>query len=229
MKTLSQLRTDVMKIVKDTDKVLESSDVDFAVLRAIRLLSQKSPLIKTEDKTGDGSTFKWAVPSAFSVDFSTLVAVYYPFDETDEEQALLLEPDEYDILKTSAGAYYFRLNSAKPSSSEKVRFVYTAMHSVTDASSTLTSTLDEDAIIFYAASQCLVTLAIKSINTGDPSLGADTVVYGNRYRAYMDIAIIYLDKSGLKGYEKNDIAGGCVFVSLGKEDPTAEIRFPYNG
>jgi hypothetical protein len=228
-KTLSTLRSDVQKIIKDDDKVLQIADVQYAIERASRILSRRSPCVKTTDKTGDGTTFKWAVPSDWITDFSTLLSVLYPFDETDEVPANEMERDEYDIIKTNAGVYYFRLNYAKPSSSEKVRFSYTTLHTVSETASacTITSAIDEDSVIFYAASLCLMTMSVRAISTGYVSLGADTVNYQNRSGAYKALAKTYSEMSGLDKYAQAEDAVGCSFVELDSPDRIVDLRIDY--
>lgn len=216
-KTLPQLKLEVQGIVKDSLTAISSDDFNNAIAYAVRILSRKSPLAKYYDRTGDATSFYWTIPSNYEIGFSYITGVQCPYLVTDIASSGLrgsklgspyLLSTQYDIFQSADGTYAFRLDF-QPSTSDVVRFHFTARHSVTTSASTILTTDDEDSVIFLAASYCFKLLQAKANNTNDTSLNADLVNLVSRSSEYGSLATFYEEQSGLGGYLETE--GAAIF------------------
>ena len=218
-KKLDTLRAELKRIVKDNDAYLTDDDYNDALARAVRVFSSRTPQVSIADKSGDGSTFLWAVPTDWVAGWSGIVEVVYPFSSTTQTPIDPLEPDQYGLIEKASGDFYFLLKEATPGSGEVARFRYTTYQSITDTTSTITASNDEDSILFYAASQCFRRMAARTIAVSDPTLGADTVAYQPRESQYAALADYYEKLSGLIDYANKPLSGALVYSDFDTKDP----------
>lgn len=218
-KQLGTLRAELKRIIKDGDAYLTDDDYNDTLARAVRVLSSRTPYFSIKNQAGDGTSFQWAVPADWVPSWSNLVKVEYPFSSSTQTPIEPLEPDQYDLLEYTAGVFYFRLKEAIPATGETARFTYTTYQSITETTSTLTASDDEDAVLYYAASQCFRRMAARTIAVSDPTLGADTVAYQPRESQYGALADYYEKLSGLIDYANKPLSGALVYADFDTKDP----------
>lgn len=219
-KLFAQMIAEVKSLVPNVDAIGETA-ITNCMNRAITTLSKRSPRNFSRIITGDGSAQEWLLDSAtYKVGFSAIVVVYYPWDDTEDFHPVdPLDQTDFALYeKTSAtNNWYLKLKFITPTSSEKVRIVYTSPHTVTEAASTITNDKDENDAILLAASFCLLVLAIKAIATSNSTINADTVDYQSRSSQYRQMADDYASQSGLKQYIEESTSAAGVFLDLGEQ------------
>lgn len=194
---LEALTNEVRGLIKDSDGYVSEDELAAAVRRGIARLSEARPRRIIADFTGNGSTKVFALPITFESGFSDVVKVLYPFDGSAVELPEDVELARLSVVDVGDGTFKLRLDFV-PANGKKVRVVFTAHHAVDDQSSTINTASDEDAVIHWAAAECLRIMAAKAIGVGDSLLGADTVSYQSRSSQYKSLADFYEEKSGLK-------------------------------
>lgn len=213
MKNRAQLRTELQLLVKDVDGYLsDPDDFNSEVVRALAVLSRRSPLVSVEDYEGDG-TFQLALPSGFVVNQSQIIGVQYPFDKTAQTRQTTLKPNEYDVFLYEGTTYKLRIKTTTPSAGEVLRLTYTKDHALAEDSTTITLNEDEESLLHYAASLCFRIMAAKSISVTEPTQSLMNVNYQARRDAYMNMAAYHEGISGLKNYAK-PCEGAVVFSQL---------------
>ncbi len=201
---LSALRAAIKTLVRDRDEVIGETQYNEAINQALLFYSHARPYRKSVVVTGDGSTYQWTLPSDYYADFSSIVQVRFPADETDERELELLTVQEgYEVVMTDTGTYKLRLLSDTPTSAEKLRYFYTTLHTVTESSSTLPGLPAEQTIIFAAAAQCCEQIAAHYSQRIDPMLAGDSLNLTVLVNDYKSLAERYRLASGIKAVMEN--------------------------
>jgi len=179
---------------------LGEADKILAINVALKTHSRHKPLIVVEDESGDaGFDYDIADLASWSDGFSVIRQVEYPVDD-DDETPDILQDDAWMIYETPAGKVLRFLDNS-PAATESFRATYTALHTCTDAACTV-KTFDEEAVQALAAGFFCEMLATFYAQSGDSTIGADSVdhkskaaEYSGRARAYKKI---YYDHIGAK-------------------------------
>lgn len=222
-KKLSEYVTELGTICHDEDNALNNTSIENNVKRAARVLSRQKPHVSVSDITGNGTSSMWAVSinaTDWEDGFSTLQRCWCPFDKDDEDETTELDPSDFDVFEYQTGVWYFRLMDTTPSSSEVVRFQYTAYHTITDSASTIDSDADEDKVLWYAASLCFENMAAKAAGLKSPSLGSDLVDFQSRVQHYLNLAKEYREKSGIGITEPTKEKGASIWQDLDRRPPS---------
>jgi len=191
------LANEIRGLIKDGDGYVSEDELAASLRRGIARLAEARPRRIITDFTGNGSAKVFTLPTTFEAGFSDVVKVLYPFDANAVEMPEDIELARLSVVDVGDGTFKLRLDFA-PAVSKKVRIVFTARHSMDDQGSTIKSVSDEDAVIHWAAAECLRIMAAKAIGVGDSLLGADTVSYQSRSSQYKSLADFYEEQSGLK-------------------------------
>jgi len=161
------------------DDLLEVPEIEDAIERAVALFSADCPRILSHEWTGDGSTYEFALPVDFEQGVSYIKAVEYPVGERSPR---ILRSDQYLIYDAK-----LRLINITPQSTEKVKIFYTAKHSITEATTTL-SNLEELALSDLVTSLVARMLASKYMRMFDPGIIAEGIDYGRKAEMYLKLA-----------------------------------------
>ncbi|MBU0691546.1 hypothetical protein KKH18_07000 [bacterium] len=191
------LANEVRGLIKDGDGYVSEDELAAAVRRGIARLAEARPRRIIADFPGNSSAQVFTLPNSFEPCFSDVVKVLYPFDASAVELPEDLELARLTLVETGDGTYKLRLPFA-PANAKQLRVVFTAHHTVNEQTSTIKAAADEDAVIHWAAAECLRIMAAKAIGVGDSLLGADTVSYQSRSSQYKSLAEFYEEQSGLK-------------------------------
>lgn len=181
-----------------TIAVVSVTEVDF-IQEALKIYSKHRPREVVKDITGDG-TYDYSISTNLTTwveDFSIIKSIEYPADEREPQY---VDEDDYAILRKESGLF-IRFFADTPSTSEKIRVIYTTLHILSDSQNTIPQ-IDEDALCNLAASLCSGALASYYAQTSDPTIGADSVNYRTKSQEYTARAKeqkkIYMDHLGLK-------------------------------
>lgn len=141
--------------------------------------------------TGDGSE-EYGLGSDWTDGFSTVLEVWKWDDNDTTEQPEYIANDEYEVedYLPSAGASQIRFLTFSPSSSDRVVVIHTALHAVTDSSSTISS-WDDEAFADLIAARVLEAAATALLARVPQATDTDTLI-GNpdseRAREYRESA-----------------------------------------
>jgi len=219
-RTLTQIRNEVAKLVRDSEDILDQADYNSAINQAVRYYSRAKPRYIVETASGDGSAYEWELPDSYLEDFSSIVLVEYPAAEENERGLQRLDFKlDYDVVRTATGKYKLRLLRSTPSSGETVRYTYTTLHSLTDSGSTLPSENAEHAVIFSATSICCRQLAAHYAQSIDPTLSEDAVDYGTKSERYSSLADHFAEMSGLKDVMQSSLISSVAFSDYEFDPP----------
>ena len=160
-----------------------------AVQKAMNAHSRNRPVIVVEEVTGDGG-FDYALAdlTSWEADFSVIKQVEFPVDDTDED-AEILEPEDWQIFETSDGKY-LRFLSDTPSTAQEFRVTYTTRHTCTDSACTVADA-DEEAVQTLAAGFFCRMLAAAYSQDQDATIAADVVDHGGKGDKYGRMATDY--------------------------------------
>jgi len=161
------------------DDLLEVPEIEDAIERAVALFSADCPRVLSYEWTGDGETYEFALPADFEQGVSYIKVVEYP---AGERRPQILRPDQYLIYDSK-----LRLVNATPGSTEKVKIHYTAKHSVTESTTTL-SDAEELALSDLATSLVARMLASKYMRMFDPGIISEGIDYGRKAEMYLKLA-----------------------------------------
>ena len=226
-KILSEIRTDVKVLVRDRELIVGETDYDLAIRQARIYYTRAFPYKKIGSQTGDGSTYEWTLPSDYYPDFSTILEVRFPADQTSERRmSILVSKTDYDVFQTATGTYKLRLLSSTPTATETLKYVYTTIYSLTETTSTLPSDLAEQSVTFAAAALVCEQLAAYYAQSVDATISADSVNFGMKSADYKALADRYKLASGIK--EIMDAPAGAMGVACAFRDldapPTYGLR-----
>lgn len=159
---------------------------DKMIGEAVKAYSKHRPRPVAHEIAGTGSAFEFAAPASWEDGFSTIVApgVEYP---AGERIPVYLEEADWIWYRDPSTGLRFRLLHVTPSATEKVRFVYSARHTV-DAVTDTVPVADRDAAAKLAASYGARAIAAYYAQTQDPTLGAESVNYRTKSQEYSALA-----------------------------------------
>lgn len=178
---------------------LSEADKILAINLAMKAHSKRRPRVIVEDETGDGG-FDYAITGLehWSDGFSVVKSVEYPVDD-DDETPELLQDDEWMIYEKPSGKV-LRFKEDSPTASESFRVVYTALHTCTTSACTVKDFDEEPAQALAAAYFCDM-LATYFAQSGDSTMGADSVDHKSKAKEYAARAKayrkIYFDHLGI--------------------------------
>ena len=164
---------EVKKLVPGANHPIGEPEIIKAIQKAINTHSKHRPRIVVEEVAGDeGFDYAVADLAAWADDFSVVRQVEYPVDDTDEE-AEILEEDEWEIFETSSGKF-LRFLANTPDTTEEFRVTYTARHTCTDDDCSVAGG-DDEAVQSLAAAHFCQMLATAYAQDQDSTVGADRV------------------------------------------------------
>jgi hypothetical protein len=192
----------IRTVTDDTGRIADEYDMKLA--EAIRRYSGFKPAIEVEDIIGAGSN-DIDMPQGWVDDFSIIQSVEHP---PGRMPANILDTDEYQIYQSPDGKK-LRLLTLCPSTTELIRVTYTIMRTdgtIPDA--------DIDAVCNLAAALCLDLLANQSVQSGDPTIAADSVNYRTKSSEYAARAKrhmqLYKEHMGIKDGDTTPAASAIV-------------------
>jgi hypothetical protein len=177
-KYLEQVRDQVPddKIEDSIPGILASVADDF---------SRYKPYETQEEKSGDGTTAAWDVPTGWIDGFSQLLSVEYP---QGNEPAEYLEDEDYDLYyNVTTSKWQWRLFDTIPASGEKVRFNYTTKHTCEEGAVTVKDN-DFYVICDMASEKACIALATIYAPSNDSTIGADSVHHSTKVSEYQKLA-----------------------------------------
>jgi hypothetical protein len=179
--------------VKDTaGKLTDPDDYNQSITEALRRYSKHRPRVTAEDITGNG-THEYNLPTGWEEGFSVVKEIEYPVGDTPRT---LIDDDDWEIYDTPTGKY-LRLLSAAPETTETFRVRFTLLHTETTVPDA-----DIDAVACLAGALCCEMLANAYAQTGDPTIGADSVNYRTKAQEFAARAKrlreLYLSHLGIK-------------------------------
>ena len=148
MATLTTLRDEVKRRVKDTALKFSDADKEAFVLEAVKQYSRDKPRLRDAELTGDGSAQQFVIPTGWTDGFSVVQQVEYPIDNY---PPLFLDLQDNVIIMQKAGVPKVILSKLVLGSGEKARIFYFTPHTVDGSSSTL-PVPDEEAVVNLACS-----------------------------------------------------------------------------
>ncbi len=197
-RSFAALENEVKDLIKDSDGYVSSTALTNAVKRGLTRLSECRPRYVVQDWTGNGVAKVFNLPTeSYEGGFSDIVKVQYPYDVTGAVLPNTLLPSSLTLFDVGSGSFKLHVGFI-PADEKVVRVTFTARHNVTGDASTITSASDEDAVIHWAAAECLKSMAAKAVALGDALIGADNVSYQTRAGQYQSLAKLYEDMSGLQ-------------------------------
>lgn len=160
-----------------------------AIGKAMDAHSKYRPRRLVADVTGSGA-FDYAITglTGWQDNFSAILQVEYPVDDTDET-AEILDPETYCIYEKPAGKY-LRFLEDKPTALEKARVTYTARHTCTGSACTVDAG-DTEAVQSLAAHFLCRMLAAAHALDQDATISADVVNHSGRRKEYEALARSY--------------------------------------
>lgn len=220
---LSRLET----ALQDTAEALQPDDKDRFLSQAVSIYSKDRPREVAHEITGDGTSYDFAMPSAWIDGFSNIIGqIEYPAD--DYQNPAYIEDDEWTFFRklvSGTTTKYIRFTTFIPASGKKARFIFTVPHTLNDTTNSITDN-DIDAVTVLTAALCFLALAAKFAQTTDPSIDADVIDYQRKSDLYTGLA-----KEKLAAY--NSLMGlgaeakGAAAASAGIAVKDLDIQFPW--
>lgn len=183
MTTIANFQTLFDDRVRSTGERFTLPQRDRAIAQAVKAYAQTRPLVTAQDYAGDGSAFDFALPAGWVDGISSVEAIEYP---QGERRPVFLAAEDWTFYQSPTGKQ-LRLLAITPASGKTMRVLYTKPH-LLDATQSTISAADEEAVADLAASIGLLDLAAVYAHTQDPTITADSVNYGDKARAYTDLA-----------------------------------------
>lgn len=203
---LPSIRGRIERLIKDKAKRLDREDINEAIKGGLRVFSMAYPYQRVSDKSGDGSVIEWAVPTDWYPEFSVLEKVGHPIDETGEREPPWLDPKyDYDVIQKDSG-WVWRLLRDTPATGETARFIYTTIHVLTDAASSLSGPPSESQVVFISAALCCMQIAALMANRREDLIEGDISDHTVAVQHYRDLAATYAQMSGLKDFLESGFA-----------------------
>ena len=189
MSTLNDYIAALAELVPGTHPVEDDetySKLSKAVAKSMDVHSKHKPRSVVEDVSGDGG-FDYALAdlAAWVDEFSQVVQVEYPLDDTSEDEDIL-DACDWKIYKKPAGSY-LRFLSDTPAADETLRVTYTGRHTCTGSACTVAAG-DEEAVQSLGASFYCKMLAAVYAQDGDSTIDADVVNQTPKHRVFLDLS-----------------------------------------
>lgn len=183
--TKDEVLKKVLAELQDAATHLSPDEIDTSIDRAFRKLCLDRPFALVIAITGDG-TADYPLPATFIKGFTTIEQVEYPAGLS--PPSYCQDNDDwywYEDPSKSAGLQQrLRFKLSTPGATETIRVSMSGQYTFTEATSNLDPNADE-AIIAKALVYCFRALAAKFAQSNDPTIGADSVDYGNRSQTYL--------------------------------------------
>lgn len=151
--------------------------------QAISEYSRLRPLEKIDEKAGDGN-YEYALPSDWVVNFSIFRKIEYPAGTSQDPNDDLIEPEKYEVYKTSSTSK-LRFFDITPTSGKTIRRTYTIKHLVDVTSSTIFLN-DGDAVCALAAAFCCFDCARFYAQDSSSYISADAVDRRGKSSKYLE-------------------------------------------
>lgn len=196
-KTFKDFQERVAAILQDAGKALSLDNRDDCIRQAIEQRYSKDRAREiVSDSAGDGTSdidLPGIEGSAFEEGFSRILEIEFPIGQV---PPVLLEDGDWQYYRTPAGKKV-RFLSTQPAVDQSIRFTWTVRHKA-DGTTVLS---DFDAVCDYSASLAFAMIAAKFAQTGDATIGADSVNYRTKSQEYMGLskaaAQRYFDHMGI--------------------------------
>ena len=187
---LEEYLLEVAKLVPGEALPLGQTEIIKAVYKALSVHSRIRPRIVVEDIAGTGSfDYATASLSSWDVQFSRIIQVEYPVDDTSDTPNIL-EDDEWNLYEKPSGSC-LRFVAAIPAVGESIRVTYTALHGFDDSDVCTVPACDEEGVQCLAASYFADMLAAYYAQNQEATLGAEVVDQTSKRREYAALAKRY--------------------------------------
>jgi hypothetical protein len=203
---ISDFTAAMPSIVQDGASRLGELD-GYAISAILNRYSKDAPLEIVSDIPGNGTNLlplpvDPAEIAIFDPLFSTIRTIEFPIEQMPPQYVL---DSDLSLYRTPAG-YFIALNFDTPGPGDLLRVTWTAAHAATGAT---VPGKDFYAVVDYAASLALESLAASYAQTGDPSLSADVVNYRSKAQEYLGLAKAIRKRYYTHmGVEESTAAGG---------------------
>lgn len=168
-----------------------------AVLRGLTRLSQFRPRLRIVEIMGDALAFRFPAPSDWQGGFSAVKKVLYPVDVSSQSLPPEIPASEVQVMLQPDDSYVIHFVTFVPAASSKAHLYYTVEHVLTNTESSLRSTGDEDAVVYWAASELLRIMAAKVNASKDIEQLTSSSNRESRGSQYLRLAELYEERSGL--------------------------------
>ncbi len=196
-RTLQQLCDAVRLLLMDGDHHTAPAQHEAAVLRGVTRLSQFRPRLRIFEIFGDSVVFRFSAPNDWQGGFSTVKKVLYPVDVTSKSLPPEISASEIQMMLQPDDTYVIHFTSLVPALGFKAHLYYTVEHVLTNTESSLRSTGDEDAVVYWAASELLRVMAAKVNASKDIEQLTAASNRESRGSQYLRLAELYEERSGL--------------------------------
>jgi hypothetical protein len=234
--TLSAVRYRLVDTSATNPNLVTGTTLQAAVDMAVSKFSLDRPRVVVEDETTLTSPYvpivgTGAVLASWVDGFSTIRRLEFPAGVVgpNHTPTYLEEGDDFEVGYRDATKTYLRLKTVVPTASEVLRVTYTAPHTHTDASNTISS-MDLEALYDLAAHFGCVQLATRAAASSDPLIQADSVNHRDsqlRFKQQADVWMdSYKDRMGIEadGEGKRGVAGASVVADW---DERGQHGYPF--
>ncbi len=168
----------IQRLVKDGAGVLDGPDYDFYIAEALKRYSKSKPRKPVADIAGDGS-YDYDMPSPFDPEFSRVTEVEWPAGRRVKETVDALD---WTLYESPTGTK-LRFLSSTPGAGTTIRVTFTAMHTVSESSTTVPE-VDHDVIHLLGAQLACEALSSHYSNSVDSTILADSVDHKSKASEY---------------------------------------------
>lgn len=194
---LQELSDALRLLLMDGDAYSTPGQHDAAIARAVTRLCQFRPRVRIHEITGNGTAFRFNAPSDWQGGFSALKKVLYPVDTTTQGLPSEIPVRDVQVMLQPDDTFKIHFVTTTPGSGLKAWLYYTVEHTVTNNSSTLKSTEDEDAVVYWATAEVLRIMAARVNASKDIEQLAQASNRESRGSQYLKLAKEYEERSGL--------------------------------
>jgi hypothetical protein len=164
----------------------------YAIQAITERYSMDAPLEVVSDIQGNGTSVVDAPvdpanATVFEQDFSILRSLEYPIEQV---PPVYIDESDFRVYRTPT-ALKLQLMANAPSASEVIRATWTGRHA---ADGSTVPDRDFYAVVDYASSLALESLAAIYVQTGDAAIQADVVNYRTKSQEYLTLAKAIRDR-----------------------------------
>ena len=203
MADLSAYILAVREIVREANLSLgldmgEASYTGF-IRRALRRYSIDKPKTTTKQITGTGSPYI----KIDATNFPNFIDGVSIIDKVEAISPVLVNKEAPDYIERDSWDYYrdgtdlyFYFKHHEPSTSDKIRFTYSILHTINGLDAATVDTIptpDFESVIYWGAAEAFTALAGRYAGSSDPTLRADVVNYSNKSTDMRRLAEYYRD------------------------------------
>ncbi len=187
--SLVTYRASLKVYLKDAIAVLtDPGDLTQALVKASEKYNRRRPFRKTVELAGS-SDRKVAVPSDWLENFSEIVAIEYPLNETPTSYIY----KKFYRIKAEPSGLLIEFLDDYPGDSSNFYLTYTIRHSITEAASTVYAH-DEEIFVTLAASYAAEMIESKYSDTVDSEMGADAVGFRDKAEKFASLSRQYREE-----------------------------------